>query len=64
MPGRAGAYPPLKKLRRHGTAVDMMNSTSSFCHRLLAGTLAQNWVVCNRPGRIIGGKRDKNQKHG
>ena len=24
---------PLKKLRRQGTAVDTINSTSSFCHR-------------------------------
>lgn len=59
----ASADSPLKKLRRHGAAVDTMNSTSSFCQRLLAGKLAQNWVVCNRPGRIYGWKRQGTEIH-
>lgn len=49
---------PSKKLWRQGTAVEMMNSTSSFCHRVLAGTVIQNWVVCDRH-RLVAGDTKK-----
>lgn len=39
---------PSKKLCRHGAAVEVRKSTSSFSHRLSAGTLVQKCAVCNQ----------------
>lgn len=52
---------PSKKLWRQGTAVDMMNSTSSLSHRLLAGTVIQNWVVCGRHNKLVETERKESK---
>lgn len=48
---------PSKKLWRQGTAVVMMNSTSSFCHRLLPGNVMQKCVVYDRHTQVRSRRR-------